>query len=179
VVRGRRTAGLDADRPALRLDRLRDLREVHADVVVLRADVGDAQRLVLLEQVAVPGQHRDAGGLGLLQRPAHGGRVGRRDGDAVDLAGDQVVHDLDLLLAAAVLAGPMYSQRNLPAFSVVAFMQPSRAWSKNGLFMFFGTSAKTYSFAAAGESRHPAPATPRRRRHPSESSSCVQTPCLA
>ena len=38
--------------------------------------------------------------------------------------------------------GPIYSHLNLPPDSASAFMQPSRAWSKNGLFMFFGTSAK-------------------------------------
>jgi hypothetical protein len=32
-----------------------------------------------------------------------------------------------------------------PADSDSAFLQPSRAWSKNGLFMFLGTSAKVYS----------------------------------
>ena len=84
---------------------LRQLGEVDADVVVLGADIGDPQRLVLVEQVAVPGQHGDAGLLGLLQRLAHGSGVGRADGDAVDLLGDQVEHDLDLLLAAAMLAG--------------------------------------------------------------------------
>ena len=38
----------------------------------------------------------------------------------------------------------MYSQTNLPPNSASAFLQPSRAWSKNGLFMFFGTSAKMF-----------------------------------
>ena len=38
----------------------------------------------------------------------------------------------------------MYSQVNLPPDSASAFLQPSRAWSKNGLFMFFGTSAKMF-----------------------------------
>ena len=42
--------------------------------------------------------------LGLLQRLAHGRRIGRADGDAVDALGDQVEDDLDLLLAAAMLA---------------------------------------------------------------------------
>src|SRR5215217_8812482 len=46
--------------------------------------------------------------------------------------------------------GPIYSQANLPPDSASAFLQPSRAWSKNGLFMFFGTSAKVYSAACAG-----------------------------
>ena len=82
-----------------------ELREVDADVVVLGADIGDAQGLVLVEQVAVPGQHGNARRLGLLQRLAHRGGVGRAHRDAVDLLGDQVEHDLDLLLAAAMLAG--------------------------------------------------------------------------
>ena len=105
VVRGRGAARLDADRAALRLDLLHALGEVDADVVVVRADVGDAQRLVLVQQVAVPGQDRDAGLLRLLQAPRHRGGVRGADGDAVDLLGDQVVDDLHLLLAAAVLAG--------------------------------------------------------------------------
>src|SRR5262245_22495227 len=36
-----------------------------------------------------------------------------------------------------------------PFSSVSAFLQPSRAWSKNGLFMFLGTSANTYFFVWA------------------------------
>ncbi len=35
----------------------------------------------------------------------HGRRVGRRDRDAVDALGDQILHDLHLLVAAAMLAG--------------------------------------------------------------------------
>src|SRR4029079_10207958 len=47
VVGGRRTTRLDADRAALRLDLHDDLGEVHADVIVLGADIGGAQILVL------------------------------------------------------------------------------------------------------------------------------------
>ena len=60
--------------------------------------------------------------------------------------GDQVEHDLDLLLAAAVLAGADILALDLAAATrFSAFLQPSRAWSKNGLFMFFGTSANVSS----------------------------------
>ena len=52
------------------------------------------------------------------------------------------LHDLDLLLAAAMLAGADVQALELAAeLRFSAFLQPSRAWSKNGLFMFFGTSA--------------------------------------
>ncbi len=44
--------------------------------------------------------------------------------------------------------GPMYWQVILPLDSAWAFMQPSRAWSKNGLLRFFGTSAKVRLSAA-------------------------------
>ena len=141
---------------------LRDLGEVDADVVVVGADIGEAQALVLLEQVGVPGQDRDAGLLGRLERLAHGGGVGGRDGDAVDLLGDQVVDDLDLLLAAAMLAGADIDALELAADSFSAFLQPSRAWSKNGLFMFFGTSAKVYFLRLRLAA--PAPGQQRQRR---------------
>src|SRR5204862_4963121 len=36
-----------------------------------------------------------------------------------------------------------------PLSSSSAFLQPARAWSKNGLFMVLGTSAKTYFLDAA------------------------------
>ena len=55
--------------------------------------------------------------------------------------------------------GPIYSHLNLPADSFSAFMQPSRAWSKNGLFMFFGTSANVYSLALAGAPPNPSAST--------------------
>ena len=80
------------------------LADVGADLVVVRADIGEAQPLVLGQQVRIPGQDRDAGGLGALQRIGDGGRIGGRDRDAVDLLGDQVGHDLGLLVAAAMFA---------------------------------------------------------------------------
>ena len=40
--------------------------------------------------------------------------------------------------------GPMYRHSMAPPNSFSAFLQPSRAWSKNGLFVFFGTRANTY-----------------------------------
>ena len=89
--------------PPLRLDLLRELREVDADVVVVRADIGDAQVLALRQEVGVPGEHRDAGFLGRRQHARHRGGVGGRDRDAVDALGDQVGDDLDLLVTAAVL----------------------------------------------------------------------------
>lgn len=44
----------------------------------------------------------------------------------------------------------MYMHSKAPFNSASAFLQPSRAWSKNGLFMFLGTSAKT-NFASAAD----------------------------
>src|SRR4029450_7470490 len=105
VIGCRRAARLDADGATVRFDLLRDLREVDADVVVLGADIGDAQVLVLGQQIAVPGQHRDAGRLGRGERAGHRRGVRGRDGDAVDAGRDQVVDHLQLLLAAAGLAG--------------------------------------------------------------------------
>src|SRR6185295_5156290 len=104
VVGGRRTAGLDADGAAARLDLLGELREVHADLIVVRAHIGEAQPLVLRQEIAVPGKHRNARSLRTLERLAHGRRVRWRYGNAVDLLGDEVVDDLDLLFAAAMLA---------------------------------------------------------------------------
>src|SRR5438067_1664630 len=46
--------------------------------------------------------------------------------------------------------GPIYMHSKAPFDSASAFLQPSRAWSKKGLFMFFGTRAKVY-FAWAPE----------------------------
>ncbi len=106
VVIGRRGATrLDADRAALRLDLLRELGEIDADLIIVRPDIGEAQRLVLGEQVGVPGEHGDLGGARTLQSGGDRGRVGRRHGNAVDLLGDQIGDDLCLLVAAAVLAG--------------------------------------------------------------------------
>src|ERR1700760_2254849 len=45
--------------------------------------------------------------------------------------------------------GPTYRHSIAPFSSFSAFLQPSRAWSKNGLLVFFGTSAKTYFLSAA------------------------------
>ena len=66
--------------------------------------------------------------------------------------------------------GPIYMHSSAPLDSASAFLQPSRAWSKNGLFMFFGTSAKTYFLpcawllapAAIAKARLPRPC---RQRH--------------
>src|SRR5260370_29576226 len=78
--------------------------------------------------------------------------------------------------------GPMYMHSTLPAISFSAFLQPSRAWSKNGLFMFFGTSANTSLPSTA-------PATPGRPNSPAIaatinvffiiSSSCPNRPGLS
>ena len=106
VVVGRRgAAGLDADGAAIGLDRLGELGEVGADLVVVGADIGHAEILVLGQQVGVPGQNRDAGFLGGLQRNRHGGRVRRRHGDAIHLLGHEVLDDRDLFVTAAMLAG--------------------------------------------------------------------------
>ena len=112
---------------ALWLDLLCELGEVDADIVVVGADIGDAQGLVLLEKIRVPGQDRDARLLGAFERLAHGGSVGRRNGDAVDFLGDQVIDDLDLLFTAAVLAGADIQAFDRPVDSFSAFLQPSRA----------------------------------------------------
>ena len=76
-----------------------------ADVVVVRADIGDAELLVLRQKVGVPGQHRDAGFLGARAATlAMAAALAGGDRDAVDALGDQVGHDLHLLVTAAVLA---------------------------------------------------------------------------
>src|SRR5690606_27521063 len=107
VVVGRGSAArLDADGAAVGFDLLHELRQVDADVVVFGADVGDPEIGVLGQEIAVPGQHRDAGLLGLHERADDARGIGRADRDAVDLTGDQVVDHLQLLFAAAVLAGP-------------------------------------------------------------------------
>ena len=106
VVVGRRGAArLDADRAALRLDLLRELREVDADIVVVRADIGDAQRLVLGRAGRSPRSAPEC-------RPPWPPRsalpmAGAFDGEprCRRPLGDQVVDDLHLLLAAAMLAG--------------------------------------------------------------------------
>ena len=104
MVRRRRAARLDADRAALGLDLHDELGDVDADVVVVRADVSGAQALVLRQKVRVPGQDRDLVRSRVLERVGHRRRVGGRDGDAIDLLGDEVGHDLRFLVAAAVLA---------------------------------------------------------------------------
>src|SRR5262249_15812334 len=98
VVIGRRgAAGLQADLAAARLLGLGDLRQIDADVVVVRADEPRAILLVLRQQVGVPGQRRNARVLGGLERHGHRRRVRRRHGDAVDALADQVLDDLNLL----------------------------------------------------------------------------------
>ena len=96
VGRGR-AAGLEADGAAVRLERLRDLREVDADVVVLGADIGRTYALVFLEDVRVPGHRRDPGRHRRLQHLGHRGCVGGRHRDAVNALADEVLDDLDLL----------------------------------------------------------------------------------
>jgi hypothetical protein len=105
VVGRRRTARLDADGAAVRLDLHGDLGEVDADLVVVGADIGGAQVHVLRQHVRVPGQHRDPGVLGGLQRHGHRRGIGRRHADALHIAaGDEVLDDLHLFVATAVLA---------------------------------------------------------------------------
>src|SRR4029079_4836313 len=55
--------------------------------------------------------------------------------------------------------GPIYRHSIFPALSFSAFLQPSRAWSKNGLFMFLGTRANT-SLPSAAVARPARPNTP-------------------
>src|SRR5581483_3477027 len=106
VVVGRSHATrLDADLAALRLDLLDELRDVHADLIVVRADVGETQVLVLRQKVGVPGQDRDALFLRRRKNARHRGGVGRRHANAVDALRDQVGDDLRFLVTAAVLAG--------------------------------------------------------------------------
>src|SRR5262249_43546778 len=85
-----------------RLDLHRELGEIDADLVIVGADVRDAQVLAVGQEVRVPGQNRDLGFLGCLQCNGHGCRIRRRHRNAVDLLGDQVLHDRDLLVATAV-----------------------------------------------------------------------------
>ena len=105
MVGRRRAARLDADRAALGLDLHDHLGDVDADVVIVRADIGGAQALVLRQEIGVPGQHRDIVRGRALERVGHRRRVGRRDADAVDLLGDEVGDDLRFLVAAAMFAG--------------------------------------------------------------------------
>ena len=105
MVGRRRAAGLEAERAAVRLEPLRDLREVHADVVVLGPDVGGAHALVFLEDVRIPGHHRDPGRHGRLEDLGHCRRVRGSDRDAVNALADEVLDDLELL-ELGVLARP-------------------------------------------------------------------------
>ena len=168
VVVGRRGAArLDADRAALRLDLLRELGEVDADVVVVRADIGDAQRLVLRRAGRSPRSGPGCRPPWPLQRLAHGGRVGRarrRCRRPSWRSGRCTIWTCSSPPPCS--PGPIYRHSNAPFSSFSAFLQPSRAWSKNGLFMFFGTSAKTYFLparrgAAARRPRAPTATTPR------------------
>ena len=65
--------------------------------------------------------------------------------------------------------------RLAPPSSSSAFLQPTRAWSKNGLFMFFGTSAKMYFCALASAPRPATIAAATSRAH-QEISSCAFPP---
>ena len=69
------------------------------------ADIGGAQALAVRQDVGIPGKNGNAGGLGSLQRYRCCRRIGWRYGNAVHLLGDEILQDLHLLLAAAVLAG--------------------------------------------------------------------------
>jgi hypothetical protein len=103
VVRRRGAARLDADRPPLGLRLHHELRQIDANVIIVRADVSGAQALVFLEKIRVPGDDRNVGGLGALQRGRDRRGVGRRDRDPVDFLRDEIADDLGLLIAAAVL----------------------------------------------------------------------------
>ena len=98
-------ARLDAHRAALRLDLHGEFGEVHADLVVMSANIGCAQALAVRQEVGVPGKNGNARSLGSLQRHCHGRGIGWRYGNAVHLLGDEILQDLHLLLAAAVFAG--------------------------------------------------------------------------
>lgn len=106
MVRRRCAARLDADFPAARLHLHGELRQVRSNIVVVGADIGDTQGFVLIEKIGVPRQNGNPGLLRALERSRHGSRIRRRHGDAVDLFRNQVVDDLNLLIAAAMLAGP-------------------------------------------------------------------------
>jgi len=105
VVGRRSAARLDADSAAVRLDLHGECREVGADLIVVGADIGQAQVLVLGQHVGIPGQNRNAGILCRLKGHRHGSGVGHGHGNAIDLLGHEILHDLDLFVAAAVLAG--------------------------------------------------------------------------
>ena len=106
VVGRRRAARLDADGAALRLDLHDELGDVDADVIVVRANIGErAVSCPCGSKIRVPGQDRNFGAGRALQSVGHRRRVGGRNRNAVDLLGDEVGHDLGFLVAAAVLAG--------------------------------------------------------------------------
>src|SRR4029079_5032298 len=76
-----------------------------ANVIVVGSDIGGAKAFILLQKIRVPGEDRDAGLLCAFKRLADSGGVGRRNGDAINLFGDQVIDHLDLLFATSVLTG--------------------------------------------------------------------------
>ena len=151
VVIGRRGAArLDTDRAAFGLDRHDELGEVHADFVIMRADIGNAQPLVLGRADRSP---RSGSGYWRLCAPcsaaAIAGGVGRRYADTVDLLGDQVGDHLRLFVAAAMLSGADIEAFDLAVEFLLGLLAAGPAWSKNGLLVFFGTSAKVYILSAA------------------------------
>jgi hypothetical protein len=60
--------------------------------------------------------------------------------------GDEILDNMHLLLLGGVSRAA--NRHSMPPISFAAFMHPSRAWSKNGLFIAFGTRAKTLSLAS-------------------------------
>ena len=103
-IGGGGAARLNADHAALWLHLLEDFRDVGADLVIVRPDIGNPQILVLRQNVGIEGEHRDAGFLGGLQRRQDRHGIGRRHGNAGDAFGDEILHDLHLLVTAAVFA---------------------------------------------------------------------------
>ena len=93
---------------------MHELGEVDADLVVVRADIGDAQILVLGQQVGVPGEHRNAGVLGRLRATAI----------AAALAGETAMPSTFLATRSCTICtcsspppcspGPMYMHSNAP-----------------------------------------------------------------
>ena len=93
-VGGRRIAEQQADIAALGLQLLQLLRELLAEFVLVRPDIGGAQIAVLVEEVGIGGDDRDR----RLAPPQHlrdRRRVRRRDGHGGDALGQEIVDDLD------------------------------------------------------------------------------------
>ena len=95
-VGGGRSAGLDAIGASVGLERHRLLGDGFADLFVDRADVSGAKSLVGRQQIAVPGDDRNISFLRPAQDLGDRRGVGGGDADAVNMLGDEVLHDLDL-----------------------------------------------------------------------------------